>query len=146
MTDLAQRGPMGLKAEKTANKPRKRMSAKSKKRTAQHTSSEGQADLAYMGCVKQLPCVVCGAYGVDAHHCKDLPPMGECGPYDKSPHTHGRSGARDTIPLCPHDCHNGGPLSLHKNRRAWRERNGPDYKFIPATRAKVAAMQSEIDF
>jgi hypothetical protein len=142
--------PLGLKdrTRKDAPKLRKPVRRISAKRAAHRKSDAGNDGMDYMGAVKSLPCVACGATHRprDAHHCKDLPPLGEDGPYQKSPHKHRRTGDYDTIPLCEFYCHNDGPDSFHKNRTAWRERHGPDYGFIPATRAAVAAINGTIDF
>ena len=61
MTDLAQRGPLGLKPEKPAKKPRKPMRPVSKKRQKYRASEEGQEALRYMNDVKHLPCCITGA-------------------------------------------------------------------------------------
>jgi len=34
-----------------------------------------------------------------------------------------------TIPLCK-SCHQDGPDAIHANKRAWRERHGPDYGYL----------------
>lgn len=68
--------------------------------------------------IKQLPCVICGAAPPsDAHHC-----------------IHDRFGQRkapdsETIPLCK-SCHQWGPGAIHADKRAWRERHGPDHGYL----------------
>lgn len=120
--NLAQKPPMGLKDQRPA------------------------ADPAYLARVRELPCCICGRWPVDAHHCRSLPPANEPHAYTRLP-AHGRkSGDRDTIPLCHDGCHQVGPLSFHQDKHGWERRNGPDYGFIPATRAAVAAILGEIDF
>ncbi|WP_411975968.1 hypothetical protein [Sulfitobacter faviae] len=131
------------------NKPLRRtpMRRVSKKRAARRASKQGQADLAYMGLVKQLPCCICGSPPPnDAHHCRSQPSAGEPHAYEQLPAAGRRSGDRDTIPLCHWDCHQEGPESYHRAKRSWEARNGPDYSYIPSTRAAVAAMIGEIDF
>ena len=104
------------------------------------------ADMAYMRAVKQLPCCVCGAPPPsDAHHCTHRPLDGEPHAYTLEPAAGRRSGDRDTIPLCK--CHHQtGPEAIHNGKASWRMKHGPDFGFIPATRAAVAAMTGEIDF
>lgn len=101
----------------------------SKKKAAYRASAEGQAGLAYMAAVKCLPCVICNAPPPsDAHHC-----------------FHGRYGAQkssdfDTIPMCRWD-HLDGPYAIHKNKKAWAEKHGPDYSYIPQVRAMIGGRQ-----
>lgn len=136
------------KGEPKMKAPRNRMRQVSRKRADYRKSDVGQSGMAYMGLAATLPCVQCGATWRkrDLHHCKDKPPYGEDGPYEKSPHKHNRTGDMDVIPLCQIECHNGGPNSYHVAPKAWAERNGPDYGFILSTRAAVAALAGEIDF
>ena len=148
--NLMRKPPLGLKDRDATPKPKKRkpMRRVSKKRAGYRKSAAGKAGSDYMGVGVTLPCVACGATDRprDGHHCKDKPPEGQDGPYQKSPHKHRRSGDYDLIPLCKFYCHEGGPAAYHTNRRAWRERHGPDYSYIPATRAAVAALRGEINF
>lgn len=119
----------------------------SKRRQKARQSAEGQAGLAYMRAVKMLPCVACGRPGPnDAHHCKDTPPDGKPGLYDRLPAAGRKSGDRDTIPLCPEHHRAPYPDAYHTNRTAWAERHGPDYSHIGPTRAAVAALTEEIEF
>lgn len=68
--------------------------------------------------VKGMPCVICNAPPPsDAHHC-----------------CHDRFGQRkssdaETIPLCKIH-HQDGPEAIHTNKRAWREKHGPDHGFL----------------
>ena len=134
------------KGQKPA-KVRKPMRRVSKKRARYYASEEGQSDLEYMGNVKMQPCAICGATeNIDAHHCRCWPEDIESHAYMQLPGAGMKSHARDTIPLCRYRCHKGGPLSFHEDRKGWVKRNGPDYTYIPATRAAVAAMRAEIDF
>ena len=74
---------------------------------------------AYMARVKQLPCVICNAPPPsDAHHVI-------CGRYGFA-----RASDFDVIPLCK-SCHQVGLMAIHNNKRAWIERNGPDYDYLP---------------
>lgn len=36
--------------------------------------------------------------------------------------------------------------SYHNGKQAWRAKHGPDYSYIPTTRAKVAEQNAEIEF
>ena len=107
---------------KPFTKPMRKVSAK---RRSYRASQEGQDALAYMGKVKGLPCVICGAAPPsEAHHC-----------------FHGRYGARkssdyDTIPLCP-EHHRTGPEAVHNAKEAWAAKHGPDYSYIPRVRAII---------
>jgi len=107
---------------KASPKPIRKVSAK---RQAYRASAEGQDALAYMGKVKALPCVICGAQPPsDAHHV-----------------THGRYGSRkasdyDTIPLCKAH-HQDGPEAIHNGKETWAAKHGPDYSYIPQVRATI---------
>lgn len=117
--------PVVQKSGKATKKRQRRLRLVSRKKAAQRASEDGQAALAYMQAVKQLPCVVCGAVPPsDAHHCY-----------------HDRYGNRkesdwDTIPLCKRH-HLDGPEAIHNGKRTWRERHGPDHGYIKQTAALV---------
>ena len=134
MTDLAQRGPLGLKPEKPAKKPRTRINPVSKKRREYRASTEGQEVLRYMNDVKHLPCCICNAPPPsDAHHC-----------------FHGRFSAKkagdlDVIPLCK-SCHQTGPDSIHNAKAAWAAKHGPDHSYIKQTRNRVQEMRESVDW
>lgn len=120
--NLANRPPLGLKADKP-------------------TAAEIRAGKEYMGRVKQLGCVVCGRPGPsDAHHCCCRPPADEPNAYKREPCAARRSSNFDAIPLCK-SCHQDGPLAIHKDKRTWVERNGPDYGFIPVVRAQLTELE-----
>ena len=81
--------------------------------------------LLHMRSVKELPCCICKAPPPsEAHHCRS------------------DGMARDdykTIPLCP-ACHRIGPLSYHGGgRKAWKQRNGPDYGFLDMVEKQLDA-------
>jgi len=98
----------------------------SPKRKAYRSSDEGQAALKHMRRVKMLPCIVCGKPGPnDAHHCIS-----------------GRYGTRkasdfETVPMC-RSCHLDGPNAIHRNKREWEERHGPDYGFLDMVKKALA--------
>lgn len=56
----------------------------------------------HMGRVAQLPCCVCGAYGVQVHHVREGQGMSQ------------RASDFLTVPLCP-PCHTG-PNGIHGNK------------------------------
>lgn len=86
----------------------------------------------HMARVAQLGCVICGARPVEVHHVIS-----------------GRYGQRkasdlDTIALCPPH-HRIGPDAIHNSKRAWEERHGPDYGYLPIV-AALLDTKTEIDF
>lgn len=118
------RTPLRRKAPLTAKTRMKQVSDKKRQRRA---SAEGQAALAYLSAVKQLPCVVCGSPGPnDAHHCQS-------GRFSKA-----RSSDFDTIPLCPrHHRQEYGPGAYHYSKRAWEDTHGPDTDYIGQTQMAI---------
>lgn len=96
-------------------------------------------DPAYMAKVRALPCVCCGAYGVEAHHCRDAPMENERGLYQRIPGAGMRSGDRDAIPLCPFH-----HRMFHLYRRDFHAEFGKDYGFIAPTRATLS--ERDLDF
>lgn len=117
------RTPLKRKAPLKAKTPIKQRSAK---KAAYRASDVGKRASDYMALVKQLPCVITGLYGCDAHHCQS-----------------GRLGSRkasdfDVIPLHP-SAHRAeyGPGAYHHNKREWEATHGPDTDYIEATRAAV---------
>ena len=75
--------------------------------------------------VAQLPCVICHRRPVQVHHCI-------CGRYGTR-----KASDFETIPLC-RECHLDGPNAIHRNKRAWIERNGPDYEYLPVVADMLA--------
>jgi hypothetical protein len=102
--DLAGRGPLGLK------QPKSKRGAKSGKD--------------HMARVAALPCVLCGYWPVEVHHCIS-------GRYSqhKAPDTH-------TIPLCFN--HHRGAEGIHTSKAAWEALNGPDTDFLPVVADMLA--------
>ena len=97
---------------------------KSKKKKKTPTKAESE----YMACVKQLNCVACGAFAPnDAHHV-----FHDRYGRTKAPHWH-------VIPLCK-QCHQDGPESIHRAKKTWREKHGPDWGYIPQTQERVFAI------
>jgi len=87
--------------------------APNKHRTAPTRAAE------HMAWVRTCECHQCGLYGAsEAHHCFH--------------HRYGNRKASDwlTIPLCE-QCHREGPDAIHRIKRTWMERNGPDYGLVP---------------
>lgn len=101
-----------------------------KRRKSRKKSSDG---ISYMLRVKELGCVVCGAWGPsDAHHVH-------------SDHF-GRPKSSDfaTIPLCK-QCHQTGEYAFHRRQATWEERNCKDYAFIPEALQSVYGDRWNID-
>ena len=111
----------------------KRIKQMSKKRQKYRASDQGQSDLAYMCLVRQLPCIICEAFGMtqtsptEAHHCKS-------GRYSTS-----KEHDRKTIPLC--QCHHQGlrfdrdktKVAYHQGQETWEALYGRDYDFVDVT-------------
>jgi hypothetical protein len=83
------------------------------------------AGLRYMGRVKRLPCVCCGATPTSAHHCIS-------GRYSQA-----KASDYDTIPLCYE--HHQGATGIHANKAAWEETYGRDTDYLDVTRDNVMA-------
>lgn len=96
-------------------------------------------DPAYLAKVRAKPCVCCGVYGVEAHHCRDLPDHNERGLYQRLPGAAQKSGDRDAIPLC--QFHH---RMFHLERETFHENYGRDYSYIGPTRAAIT--EQEIDY
>ena len=75
----------------------------------------------HMARVAQLPCVACGAMGVQVHHCI----------HDRF--SQRRASDFDTIPLCP-PCHD----ELHADKAAWRTKYGADHEYLPGVADALA--------
>jgi len=120
--------PEGLqKPAKSASKARKRIAPVSVKKSAYRRSAIGRDAAEHMRRVKQLPCVICGKPGPsDAHHV-----------------IHGRFSARkatdfQVIPLCE-ACHRYPHRhAIHTGKKAWAERNGPDWEYLPVVADMLA--------
>lgn len=79
----------------------------------------------HMARVAGLPCVCCGCWPVEVHHCIS-----------------GRFGQRrasdlETIPLCPRH-HRIGPESIHENKTLWEATYGPDTDYLPVVADMLA--------
>lgn len=70
-----------------------------------------KAEREHMGRIAQMPCAVCGAFGVHVHHIRTGVGMGR------------RASNLDTIPLCPE--HHQGMTGIHGcGRKAWERHHG----------------------
>lgn len=107
--------------------------------TVRQKPEKARPDPAYLARVRQLPCVCCGGWPVEAHHCRDVPDYGERGLYERIPGAAMKSSDRDAIPLCP--LHH---RMFHLDRSEFHAEFGKDYGFIGPTRA--AADDAEVDF
>jgi hypothetical protein len=79
----------------------------------------------WMGLVAQLPCVRCGRYGVQLHHCA----------HDRGAQR--RSSDFDVLPLCA-PCHDWRTA----NGKTWRTLFGPDHGMLDAVRAQVEHLRN----
>lgn len=102
--DFAGRGPVGLKEPKPVR------------------GTKAAKD--HMARVAALPCVICGYWPVEVHHCIS-------GRYGQQ-----KASDFDTIPLC-YPCHQG-PQGIHANKAAWEAVNGPDTDFLPVVADMLA--------
>ena len=107
------------------------------------TTTDRGKDPAYMELVAQLGCVACETH----REVQNSPTTVHHVIHDR--YSTRKAPDRDTIPLC--DGHHQGDfdtskLAIHRGKEKWRDRYGPDYSYIPATRAAVAAMMGEVDY
>lgn len=102
--NLAGKPPLGLKEPKPA---RGTKSAKD-----------------HMARVAALPCVLCGYWPVEVHHCIS-------GRFGQS-----KASDFETIPLCYAD--HRGPQGIHASKREWEARNGFDHEFLPVVADMLA--------
>ena len=82
------------------------------------------AGKAHMARVAALPCVICGYWPVEVHHCIS-----------------GRYGQRKasdfhTIPLCLN--HHRGMEGIHASKAAWEALNGLDTDYLPVVADMLA--------
>lgn len=83
-----------------------------------------KAERKHMDKVAQLPCCLCGAYGVQVHHIREGQGMGQ------------RAGNFLAIPLCP-DCHTG-PQGIHGDRTMLRIAKTDELGLLNDTLARLA--------
>ena len=77
------------------------------------------AERAHIQAVKSLPCSVCTHEGPsDAHHVF----------HDR--YSQKKASDFAVIPLCK-DCHQNTLTSIHRNKKGWQTRHGPDWSYIP---------------
>ena len=126
MTNLAGLPPLGIK-DRDAPKPKRQRKAiprESKARKAKKASDEGKAGREHMARVAALPCVCCGYWPVEVHHCKS-------GRYSQR-----KAADTDTIPLCRN--HHQGPEGFHTDQTAWEAKYGPDTDYLPVVADQLA--------
>lgn len=78
----------------------------------------------HIAMIKQLPCVICGRYGVEAHHVA----------HDRFAQR--KSSDMDVIPLC-RPCHE----TRTRTGRVWREIYGPDHGFLGKVAKQIAELK-----
>lgn len=119
MPDLAGRGPLGPKPPKEACQTRKPIARKSAKKLAHEAAERALGGGDHMAKVKTLPCLVCGAYGVEVHH-----------------ETKPRSSFK-VLPLCPrHHRREFGPGAYHYAPQDFYDAHGSSAELL----ARVKAM------
>jgi hypothetical protein len=119
MPDLAGRGPLGPKAPKQPKGPRKPIPRQSAKKRAHKAAEKAAGAWEHMQAVKALPCLVCGAYGVEVHH--EAKPRSDF----------------NVLPLCPpHHRREFGPGAFHYSPRAFYAAHGTSEELL----GKVSAM------
>jgi hypothetical protein len=122
MGDLAGRPGLGLKQPKPPKQYRKPIPKISPKKRAHKAAEKAAGALEHMAWVKALPCLVCGAYGVEVHH-------------EGKP----RSGF-NVLPLCPaHHRREYGPGAYHYSPSAFYAMHGSSAELL----AMVTAMKKE---
>lgn len=102
--DLAGRGPIGLKQAKP--------------------SRGTKAARDHMARVASFPCVCCGYWPVEVHHCIS-------GRFSQA-----KASDFETIPLC--FAHHRGAEGIHTNKRQWEATYGADTDYLPAVRDMLA--------
>lgn len=103
------RGPMGLKRPKEPE-PRTKPKIKAKRKT------KPAADKKHLTHIASLPCVICGYWPVEVHHC-----ISDRYSQRKAPDS-------ETIPLCYN--HHRGPEGIHTSKERWEAEHGKDYSFL----------------
>lgn len=134
MSRVATKGPPGQKPPKQDKPRRQPMRRVSTKRANRHKTDAGKEDLAHMGKVAALPCVICHKWNMmqttrtEVHHC-----------------IHGRySTARApdtmTIPLCAEHHREGNDpdkIALHQEPSKWKRLYGEDTAWISWVEAQI---------
>lgn len=119
MTDLAGRGPLGQKAGKPPKRTRNPIPRISARKKARKAAEKAAGAWEHMFHVKQLPCLVCGAYGVEAHH--EGKPRSDF----------------NVLPICAkHHRREYGPGAYHYSPKAFYAAHGSSEELL----ARVAAM------
>lgn len=119
MPDISGRPGLGLKQPKPPKKPRRAIPKQSARKKAQKAAEKAAGAWEHMAAVKAMPCLVCGAYGVDVHH-------------EGRP----RSGF-NVLPLCPkHHRREFGAGAFHYSPKAFYALHGPSDELL----ARVKAM------
>ena len=101
-------------------KPRKPLQPISKKRRAHNAKEKAEGAHEHMAAVAQLPCFVCGCYGVEVHH-------------EGKP----RSGF-NVVPLCPrHHKREYGPGAYHYSPSAFYAMHGTSAQILAAVQSML---------
>jgi len=120
LSNLANLPPLGQKAPKKPKGPRKPIPKQSRKRKAYMASAARVEGLEHMAMVAALPCLVCGAYGVEVHH--------ETIPHDDML----------VLPLCPrHHRREFGPGARHYSPKAFYAKHGTSRELLDRVNAML---------
>lgn len=110
---------MGQKPGKPPKKPRRAIPKQSARKKAHKAAEKAAGSWEHMAAVKAMPCLVCGAYGVEVHH--EGKPRSDF----------------NVLPLCPeHHRREFGPGAYHYAPQAFYALHGSSAELL----ARVAAM------
>ena len=128
-----------MKRTDFTQKQRKPMARKAKNQRQPKSATGPMLEPWRIDAIHALPCAACGCSGpCEAHHSKDRPPA-DLRVYRYFPGYGEKSADADAIPLCQ-PCH----AMFHTDHGEFARRYGPDYQYIPQTRAEIEPM--EIDY
>jgi hypothetical protein len=122
MSNLAGKPPLGQKTGKPPKRARKPIPRISAKKRAHKAAERAAGAREHMAAVKALPCLVCGAYGVEVHH-------------EGTP----RSDF-NVLPLCPaHHRREYGPGAYHYSPKAFYAAHGSSGELLARVKAMLSA-------
>lgn len=111
----------------TPLKAKKRINPVSAKRRARKAAEKADGAWEHMARVKMLPCLVCGAYGVDVHH-------------EGKPRSDWR-----VLPLCPrHHKTEYGPGAYHFSKGAFYAKHGTSEELLARVRDMLLSLKDDL--
>ncbi|ARO14403.1 hypothetical protein BVG79_01057 [Ketogulonicigenium robustum] len=118
--------PVRQKQGRAPKAPRKALPPRSPKREAYMRSKERKAAQKHMAAVAQLPCLVCGCYGVEVHH--EGKPRSDW----------------NVLPLCPrHHRREFGPTAYHYSPKAFYAAHGPSKALLDRVAQQLRALEDD---